>query len=93
MQTTYARLCEAREEMECAELATRMCLEWPHMYTLEEKAALIERYEAAERAVDEAIRADFRALPPRLQDEMVDLLRGSLAPDHARWWMELLGVA
>ena len=43
--------------------------------------------------MDEAIRADFRALPPRLQDEMVDLIRGSLAPDHATWWMDLLGVA
>ena len=92
MITTYGKLVEAQGEMKCAELAMEMCLEWPHAYTLGEKAAIIERYEAAEQEVDEAIREDFRSLPPRMQAEMVDLLRGSLVPEHVDWWMRLLGV-
>ena len=77
------------EQNELAFFRADVCLGSPQSFTLEEKAQICEDMEATNRAIEDAIRSDFNALPPEFQDKLLDMLcaSGCMTPE---WWKETL---
>ena len=61
----------------------------PQSFTLDEKREICEQMESTSRAIEDAIKADFEALPPVAQARMLDLLQKA-DPEHFDWWNETL---
>ena len=56
---------------------------------LEEKAKICNDMEATNKAIEDAIRADFEALPPEFQGKLLDMLCASGCMT-SKWWKETL---
>ena len=85
-QAQATKLCE---ENELAFLRADVCLGSPQSFTLEEKAAICDEMEATNRAIEEAIRADFEALTPEFQGKLLDMLCASGVMTD-QWWKDTL---
>ena len=85
-QNQVNQLCE---DNELAFFRADVCLGSPQSFTLEEKAAICDEMEATNKAIEDAIRKDFEALPPELQARLLDMLcaSGCMTPE---WWRETL---
>ena len=83
-QAQANQLCE---ENELAFFRTDVCLGSPQSFTLEEKAKICDGMEATNKAIEEAIKKDFEALPPEFQGKLLDMLcaPGCMTPE---WWRE-----
>ena len=66
-QSQVNQLCE---DNELAFFRADVCLSSPQSFTLEEKAKICEDMDATNKAIEDAIRADFEALPPEFQDKL-----------------------
>lgn len=77
------------EDNELAFFRADVCLGSPQSFTLEEKAAICDDMEATNKAIEDAIRKDFEALPSEFQGKLLDMLCGSgcMTPE---WWRETL---
>ena len=85
-QAQATKLCE---ENELAFFRADVCLGSPQSFTLEEKAAICDEMEATNRAIEEAIRADFEALTPEFQGKLLDMLCASGVMTD-QWWKDTL---
>ena len=85
-QSQVNQLCE---DNELAFFRADVCLSPPQSFTLEEKARICEDMDATNKAIEDAIRADFEALPPEFQGKLLDMLCASscMTPE---WWRETL---
>lgn len=85
-QAQTTKLCE---DNELAFFRADVCLGSPQSFTLEEKAAICDDMEATNKAIEDAIRKDFEALPPEFQGKLLDMLcaSGCITPE---WWKETL---
>ena len=85
-QSQVNQLCE---DNELAFFRADVCLSSPQSFTLEEKAKICEDMDATNKAIEDAIRADFEALPPEFQNKLLDMLctSGCMTPE---WWRETL---
>ena len=85
-QTQVNQLCE---DNELAFFRADVCLGSPQSFTLEEKAKICDEMELTNAAIENAIREDFNALPPELQDKLLEMLcsSGCMTPE---WWSEIL---
>lgn len=85
-QAQATKLCE---DNELAFFRADVCLGSPQSFTLEEKAAICDDMEATNKAIEDAIRKDFEALPPEFQGKLLDMLcaSGCMTPE---WWRETL---
>ena len=83
---TQAQYDKLIEDNEIAFFRADVCLGSPESYSLEEKAAICEDMETTNKAIEDAIRKDFEALPPELN--CLPLL------GHEKWeallWLEAL---
>ena len=86
---TQAQYDKLIEDNELAFFRADVCLGSPESYSLEEKAAICEDMETTNKAIEDAIRKDFEALPPEFQDKLLDMLcaSGCMTPE---WWKETL---
>ena len=77
------------QDNELAFFRADVCLGSPESYSLEEKAAICEDMETTNKAIEDAIRKDFEALPPEFQGKLLDMLcaSGCMTPE---WWKETL---
>ncbi|MDU0347850.1 hypothetical protein [Actinomyces sp. MRS3W] len=66
-----------------------LCLSDPDNYSLEEKREICDEMAATSKAIEDAIKADFEALPPEAQDKLLDMLcaSGCMTPE---WWKSTL---
>lgn len=85
-QAQTTKLCE---ENELAFFRADVCLGSPQSFTLEEKAAICDDMEATNRAIEEAIRADFETLTPEFQGKLLDMLCASGVMTD-QWWKDTL---
>ena len=85
----HAQATKLCEENEFAFFRADVCLGSPQSFTLEEKAAICDEMEATNKAIEDAIRKDFEALPPEFQGKLLDMLceSGCMTPE---WWRETL---
>ena len=85
-QNQVNQLCE---ENELAFFRADVCLGSPQSFTLEEKAKICEEMDSTNKAIEDAIRADFESLPPEFQDKLLNMLSasGCMTPE---WWRETL---
>lgn len=79
---------DAYVEQQAVELSMGMAIEHPGMYAVEEMAELACRHDDATEALDEALRADFRSMPPEMMQRMVEML--SKAGEGGRKALEIL---
>ena len=77
------------EENELAFFRADVCLGSPESFSLEEKAQICDDMEATNKAIEDAIRKDFEAMPPEFQAHLLDMLcaSGCMTPE---WWRETL---
>ena len=80
---------ELQQAEDMAYFRADLCLYSPESYTLDEKREICEQMESASKAIEDAIKADFEALPPEAQDKLLDMLcaSGCMTPE---WWKETL---
>ena len=73
------------EDNELAFFRADVCLGSPQSFSLEEKAKICDDMEATNKAIEDAIRTDFEALPPEFQGKLLDMLcaSGCMTPE---WW-------
>ena len=85
-QAQANKLCE---DNELAFLRADVCLGSPQSFSLEEKVAICDDMEATNKAIEDAIRKDFEAMPPEFQGKLLDMLcaSGCMTPE---WWKETL---
>ena len=85
-QAQANKLCE---DNELAFFRADVCLGSPQSFTLEEKAKICDDMEATNKAIEDAIRKDFEAMPPEFQARLLDMLcdSGCMTP---KWWRETL---
>lgn len=84
------KVTEAYIEQQAVELSMGLAIEDRGAYSVEEMRELMERYEDATEALDEALREDFRSMPPEMQEGMREML--SKAGDAGRKMLEILDV-
>lgn len=84
-----AQATKLYEENELAFFRANVCLGSPQSFTLEEKAAICDEMESTNKAIENAIRKDFEAMPPEFQARLLDMLceSGCMTPE---WWRETL---
>lgn len=87
MQEQYQELIEAHN---IARHNVDLALSLPRDYTLEEKRRFTEEYDATAKAIDEAICAEFNALPPEFQAPLLRLLLEQDGFDPGFWERLLL---
>ena len=87
-QAQATKLCE---ENELAFFRADVCLGSPQSFTLEEKAAICDEMESTNKAIEDAIRKDFEALPPEFQGKLLDMLCASGCMT-SEWWRETLNL-
>lgn len=87
--TAQAQYSKLIEDNELAFFRADVCLGSPESFSLEEKAAICEDMDATNKAIEDAIREDFNALPPEFQGKLLDMLcaSGCMTPE---WWKETL---
>lgn len=87
--TTQAQFDKLCKDNEIAFFRADVCLGSPQSFSLEEKAQICDDTEATNKAIEDAIRADFEGLPPQLQGKLLDMLcaSGCMTPE---WWRETL---
>ena len=61
----------------------------PESYTIEEMKAISDGMFESTAEVEEAMRRDFRELPPHAQAKMLNLLQQA-DPENVDWWRRLL---
>lgn len=85
-QDQATKLCE---DNELAFFRADVCLGSPQSFTLKEKAAICDEMESTNKAIEDAVRKDFEALPPEFQGKLLDMLcaSGCMTPE---WWKETL---
>ena len=66
-----------------------LCCYSPESYSLEEKKEICDDMLATSQAIDDAMRADFEQLPPKLRAKLLDMLceSGCMTPE---FWKEVL---
>lgn len=79
---------DAYVDQQAVELSMGMAIEHPGMYSMEEMTELIGRHDEATEALDEALRADFRAMPLEMRQRMLEML--SKAGDGGRQMLDIL---
>ena len=77
------------ENNEIALLHADICLESPDSYTLDEKRQICENIDAANAAIDEAMRKDFESLPDFAKKRLLDMLGAPGTPER-EWWENIL---
>ena len=82
------RIRETYIDQQAVALSVGMAIETPGMYSVGEMAELSRRYDDATAALEEALRGDFRSMPPREQEWMRKLL--SKAGERGRQVLEIL---
>lgn len=84
-----SRMGKLREDNEIAFLRADICLSSPESFSIEEKARICEEMSSSNKAVEDAMRADFELLEPEYRAALLDALceSGQMTPE---WWCELL---
>jgi len=85
-QAKVNKLCE---DNELVFFRADVCLGSPQSFALEEKAAICDEVESTNKAIEDAIRKDFEALPPEFQARLLDMLCESGCMTR-EWWRETL---
>ena len=82
--TINADWAELVENNEIAFLKADVCLGSPESFSLEEKASICDEMEATNKAIEDAIRRDFEAMPPEFQARLLDMLcaSGCMTPEY-----------
>ena len=87
--TMTANWNQLMEEHELAYFRADVCLGSPQSFSLEEKKQICIDTQASTAEIDAALKADFEALPPVAQNELLNLLQKA-DPEHFGWWKETL---
>ena len=84
-----SRMGKLWEDNEIAFLCADVCLSSPESFNIEEKAQICEEMSSSNKAIEDAIRADFESLEPEDRAVLLDMLceSGQMTPE---WWCELL---
>lgn len=84
-----SRMGKLREDNEIAFLHADICLSSPESFSIEEKARICEEMSSSNKAIEDAMRADFESLEPEHRAALRDALceSGQMTPE---WWCELL---
>ena len=80
-----------KEEHEIAYLRGELAAMNPESYSDEEARKIFEDMEASTKAIDDAMRAEFEALPIEARAMLLDRLAESGTEDRAFWEQILLG--
>ena len=78
-----------KQDREIAFLRGDLATSSPESYTLDEMREISEAMDSSTAEVEEALRADFNAMSPRAQCEMLDMICKA-DPANAQWWKDLL---
>lgn len=84
-----SQMRKLQENNDIAFFCADMCLESPESFTLDEMARISEEMTSTNRAIEDAMRADFESLAPELRAALLDMLcdSGEMTPE---WWCEVL---
>lgn len=77
------------EDNQIAFLHADICLGSPESYSLDEKRQICENIDATNKAIDEAMRADFNSLPSFAKVKLLDML-GAPGTSEREWWERIL---
>ncbi len=84
-----SQVSELTEESAVTHFRAEMCLEDPANYTLEEKQSICAGIDAANAAINEAIKQDFQSLPTEAQAALFEMLVKD-SPELKMFFSELL---
>lgn len=78
-----------QEDNDMAFFRADLCLESPGSFTAGEMARICDEMNSTNKAIEDAMRADFESLAPELRATLLDMLcdSGEMTPE---WWCELL---
>lgn len=84
-----SQMGKLREDNEIAFLRADVCLSSPESFSIEEKARICEEMSSSNKAIEDAMRADFESLKLEHRAALLDMLceSGQMTPE---WWCELL---
>ena len=84
-----AQMRKLQEDNDMAFFRADICLESPESFTLDEMARICDEMNSTNKAIEDAMRADFESLPPELRAALLDMLydSGEMTPE---WWCEAL---
>lgn len=84
-----SQMRKLQEDNEMAFFRADLCLESPGSFTAEEMARICDEMSSTNKAIEDAMRADFESLAPELRAALLDMLcdSGEMTPE---WWRELL---
>lgn len=88
MTTNWNQLME---DHELAYFRADVCLGSPQLFTLDEKREICEQMESTSKAIEDAMRSDFKQLPPELRSKLLDMLCQSGVETPEWWWDILVG--
>ena len=77
------------ENMATVETKMRWALDNPGMYTVEELQQIQEEYDAACKAMDEYLHADFHSMPEEMQRAILKLLAND-EKNKPSFWLDIL---
>lgn len=86
-----ATMTELEQAEDMAYFRADLCLYSPQSYTLEEKREICNNMVATSKALLDAMRKDFEAMPPALKGELLAELCKSGCKDPQWWWDVLVG--
>lgn len=81
-----AKMTELTQAEEMAFFRADLCLYSPESYTLEEKKEICNDMFKTNRAIQDAMRADFEQLPPNARAKVLDMLCASGVESPQWWW-------
>lgn len=84
-----SRMGKLREDNEIAFLRADVCISSPESFSIEEKTRICEEMSSSNKAIEDAMRADFESHEPKHRAALLDMLceSGQMTPE---WWCELL---
>lgn len=82
-------LLNSQIDHEAVRFSMGLALENPGDYSIEEMRELIDRHDATQNTLDQAMREDLASMPPEMQEKMKEMLKDSDVPTEV--WREIFG--
>ena len=86
-----ANFDELAQAEDMAYFKADICLYSPESYTLEEKRDICNEMISTNKAMLDAMRADFETYPPEIRSKLLDMLCQSGIESPEWWWDVLVG--
>ncbi|MGQ5427090.1 hypothetical protein ACULPM_08685 [Thermophilibacter sp. ZX-H3] len=82
---------ELIEDEAMAYFRADVCLGSPESFSLDERREICEQMECTNKAIEDAMKADFESLPPEFRVKLLDMLCSSGCESEEFWKDLLLG--